>query len=349
MAGRVSAGLFDVQVNGFSGVDFNDARTITGAALDHALGAMLATGVTACLPTIITAAGDAMSARLQALDRALRESRLGAAMIPGYHLEGPFLNPLEGYAGCHPAEAMRRPDAQWISRIERALSRPILMLTYAPELDESGCFAKSLHAQAKVLAIGHSAADAETIDRATHAGARLCTHLGNGVPQLLPKFNNTIQAQLGCDGLCASFIADGLHVPPRALRSMLRAKGLARSILVTDAVSAAGAARPGSYRFAGFDVELGSDGAVRTPGSAYLAGSSLTLDRALRNAVAWGCASFEEAIAMASENPRRILADAFQRHGIALPPSEVEWSDALEVHAARVGDHRCRAQSSGSH
>ncbi|ABM57159.1 N-acetylglucosamine-6-phosphate deacetylase [Verminephrobacter eiseniae] len=342
MTRKVTAGLFDIQVNGFSGIDFNDACAISGEALDHALGAMLATGVTACLPTIITGTRDEMDARLRALDRAARASRLGAAMIPGYHLEGPFLNPMDGYAGCHPADSMAQPDPEWVSCFERALSRPILMVTYAPERDDNERFAKSLHAQGKILSVGHSAADIETVARAAHAGACMCTHLGNGVPQLLPKFNNTIQAQLGCDDLCASFIADGLHIPPGALRSMLRSKGLARSILVTDAVSAAGATRPGAYRFAGSVVELGRDGSVRIPGSNYLAGSSLTLDRAVRNVVAWTDACFEEAIAMATENPQRILASAFGRHGIAAQPGEVEWNDKLQVVAARVGDHKYR-------
>jgi len=123
---------------------------------------------------------------------------------------------------------------------------------------------------------------------------------------------------------------------------MLRSKGLARSILVTDAVSAAGATRPGAYRFAGSVVELGRDGSVRIPGSNYLAGSSLTLDRAVRNVVAWTDACFEEAIAMATENPQRILASAFGRHGIAAQPGEVEWNDKLQVVAARVGDHKYR-------
>ena len=97
-----SSGLFDLQVNGFAGVDFNDPA-LTADALDHALAAMLRTGVTACLPTLITAAPDALAARLVALDRAVAQSRLGKLMVPGFHLEGPFLNPAEGYAGCHPA------------------------------------------------------------------------------------------------------------------------------------------------------------------------------------------------------------------------------------------------------
>jgi N-acetylglucosamine-6-phosphate deacetylase len=134
----------------------------------------------------------------------------------------------------------------------------------------------------------------------------------------------------------ADFIADGIHVPPDALKVMLRAKGLARSILVTDAVSAAAAA-VGLHPFAGFMVERSRDGSVSQPGQAMLAGSTLTLDEAMRNLVDWQFASFEEAIAMASANPRRLMADAFAAHGIRVSEGRVTWSEALEVEEAALG------------
>src|SRR5690348_7880417 len=105
-----SAGLFDIQVNGFAGVDFNSSE-LDADDLDRALAAMVRTGVTACLPTIITASRDTLFERFAALDRAVSASRLGPLTVPGYHLEGPFLNPSDGYAGCHPPDAMTAPDA----------------------------------------------------------------------------------------------------------------------------------------------------------------------------------------------------------------------------------------------
>ena len=128
----LSGGLVDLQVNGFAGVDFNDAA-LTADALDHALHAMLRGGVTACLPTIITAGLDDMAARLAALDRAVAASRLGPLMVPGYHLEGPFLNPAPGFAGCHPPGAMIPPDPAVVERLAVGLRRPVLLLTLAAE------------------------------------------------------------------------------------------------------------------------------------------------------------------------------------------------------------------------
>jgi N-acetylglucosamine-6-phosphate deacetylase len=167
------------------------------------------------------------------------------------------------------------------------------------------------------------------------AGLSLSTHLGNGVPQSVHKLDNTIFAQLAEDRLFADFIADGIHIPPQALKVLLRAKGKERSILVTDAVSAA-AASEGSHPFAGFTVERDADGKVHLPGQALLAGSSLTLDAAVRNLVSWGFASFEEAIAMASAHPHRLMAEAFAAHGITVYQGRVTWSDAIEVVAAEL-------------
>ena len=330
-----SAGLFDLQVNGFAGVDFN-SEAIDAGRLDHALEAMLATGVTSCLPTVITAPADVLAARFAALDRAVAQSRLGPLMVPGYHLEGPFLNPTEGYAGCHPPGAMSAPDAGLVERIARDLTRPILLVTLAPELPGGEAFVRAMAESGRVVAIGHSAADSETVARAVDAGARLSTHLGNGLPQTLHKVNNPIFAQLAEDGLHASFIADGIHLPIHALKSMLRAKGLERSILVSDAVSAAGA-DPGLYAFAGMSVEHAADGSVRLPGSRFLAGSALTLDQAVRNLVDWSLATVDEAIRLASRNPDDLMRPAFAAFGVDRDSGEVEWSPDLRPVVVRTG------------
>ncbi len=330
-----SDGLVDLQVNGFAGVDFNDAA-LTADALDHALHAMLRGGVTTCLPTVITAGLADMAARLAALDQAVATSRLGPLMVPGYHLEGPFLNPAPGFAGCHPPAAMIAPDPAVVERLAAGLRRPILLLTLAAELPGAEALIRWLAARGAVAAIGHSDAGAGVVARAAAAGARLSTHLGNGLPHLLPKLDNPLMAQLAEDRLAASFIADGIHLPLPALRAMVRAKGPGRAILVTDAVAAAGAP-PGRYGFAGMAVEGAADGSVRLPGTRTLAGSALTLDAAVRNVVAWGIALPREAVAMASAAPAALLTPALRAHGIALPDSTVEW-DEMRVASARVGD-----------
>jgi N-acetylglucosamine-6-phosphate deacetylase len=329
-------GLVDLQVNGFAGVDFNSG-TITAAELDRALEAMLANGVATCLPTIITAHPQELEERFCALDKAVTESRLGPLMCPGYHLEGPFLNPAAGYAGCHPPGAMTAAKADLVAHLEAGLSRPILMVTLAPEAAGGLALVARLAQAGKVVAIGHSAADFETAEAAADAGATLSTHLGNGLPQQLHKLVNPLFAQLAEDRLMAGFIADGIHIHPKALKSLIRAKGPERSILVTDAVVAAGAA-PGRYSFAGMPVDLAEDGSVRQPGGTSLAGSALKLDEAVRNVVAWGIATPEEAVAMASTHALACIAGALATAGIDLPESEVDWSPELRVRSVRIGD-----------
>ncbi len=298
--------FFDLQVNGFAGVDFNDAA-LTPDALDHALAAMRQTGVTGCLPTLITADAATLEARLDALDRAVARSRLGPEMVPGFHLEGPFLNPSPGTAGCHPPGAMVPPDTALLGRLIAGRARPLLMLTVAPERPGAPSLIEWAMARGITVALGHHAADAAAIGAAVEAGARMSTHLGNALPRMLDKFENPLIAQLADDRLAVSLIADGVHVPPPALRVFVRAKGVARCVLVTDG-TAASAAPAGDYGFAGMTIRRHEDGAVRVPGTDRLAGSSLTLDRAVANIVAWGIATEAEARAMAGANARAMIA-----------------------------------------
>ena len=328
-------GLADLQVNGFAGIDFNSGA-VTAAQMDHALEAVLATGVTLCLPTLITAHPAELETRIRSLDGAVAASRLGPVMCPGYHLEGPFLNPAPGYAGCHPPQAMTVADPALLARLQEDLSRPVLMVTVAPEIAGVIALTGALAGQGCVVALGHSAADFDTTAMAADAGATLSTHLGNGVAQQVHKFANPIFAQLAEDRLWASFIADGIHLPPVVLKSLLRAKGIARSILVTDAVAGA-AAPPGRYGFAGMGIERKADGSVRQEGTALLAGSALCLDQAVRNVVAWQLATAAEALAMASVNPLACLAPALEKRGIVPLASHVAWSDDLAVRSVRVG------------
>jgi N-acetylglucosamine-6-phosphate deacetylase len=324
-----TTGLLDLQVNGYAGVDFNTG-SLTPDALDQALNAMLRAGVTHCLPTLITAPEAELAARLHALDRAIRTGRLGPIMVVGIHLEGPFLNPEPGYAGCHPAEAMVTPDLALLERVMAGIATPIRLLTLAPERPGALALIAWAARRGIVTALGHTMADLETVRLAAGAGVRLSTHLGNALPQPQPKFLNPMIAQLAEDRLHASFIADGIHIPPHALGVMLRAKGLERSILVTDATSAADTV-PGLYDFAGMLIEHAADGSVREPGSPVLAGSALRLDQAVRNVVEWGFASPRQAIAMASVQPAALL-------GCPIMPAAVTWDEALTPRGITVGD-----------
>ncbi len=332
----ITDGLFDLQVNGYAGVDFNDAL-ISPNSVDLALEAMLADGVTGCLPTIITAPPDELEERLFALDSALAASRLARKMVPGYHLEGPFLNDGHGYHGCHPAAAMSDPDIDFIDRLSAKIRRPILLTTMAPERTGGVEFVRALVASGRTVAIGHSAATYQDVSLAADAGMSLSTHLGNGLPANLPKLENTLLAQLAEPRLKACLIADGHHLSRHSLSALVRLKGWDKCILVTDAVLAAGAT-PGVYRFAGMEVVLGNDGSVSVPGESGLAGSALRLDQAVRNIIHWSVADPEAAILMASKQARDAIASALNHAGVSMKPGKLEWNSALEPKVLATGD-----------
>ena len=323
--------LFDLQVNGFAGVDFNDSA-LTPQGFQSALHAMLATGVTQFLPTLITAEPDTILARFKALDHAVSSSALAQFMVPGYHLEGPFLNSAPGFSGCHPAAAMIEPDIKLVDRLRAGLSKPILMITIAPELPGSIEFIKQARDRNIAVAIGHSDARLPTIKEAVTAGATFSTHLGNGVAHQMHKFDNPIVAQAVEEKLWGCFIFDGIHVPSYACKMFVRTKTLEKSILVTDAVSAA-SSPVGHYPFAGMMVERSADGSVRDIGTPYLAGSSLTMDQGVRNLIEFGLCHFEQAVQLGADNPRK----AFLECNIVIPDTgTLAWSADHRVLETRL-------------
>lgn len=323
-----SDGLFDLQVNGYGGVDFNDA-SLTPELMDQALTAMLDDGVTGCLPTLITASKKDLRERIIALDYAVHESKLGLKMVPGYHLEGPFLNGEDGYIGCHPKYAACDPDMDLIVALENEIRKPILLVTLAPELEGGIEAVAALYKSGKNVAMAHSAAGHADVRAAADAGMTLSTHLGNGLPAKLPKFNNTLLAQLAEPRLAACFIADGHHIPPDALRAMLNIKDIDKSILVTDAVSPA-ACEPGLYKFARMNIEKNEQGKVCIAGDNRLAGSALCLNEAVKNVINWDIATTEQALKMASLNPRNALKHSLDFHKIKLNPGRVTWDTNFE-------------------
>ncbi len=156
------------------------------------------------------------------------------------------------------------------------------------------------------MAIGHTAASAEVIRDAIKAGATLSTHLGNGAANMIPRHPNFIWEQLAADEMMASLIVDGHHLPPATVKTMIRAKGVRRTILVTDAIAAAGQP-PGEYQLGGVKVRLDETGRVAVPGAPNLAGSALAMDRAVANTVRFAGVTIEDALAMASTNPAGYL------------------------------------------
>ncbi|MEO6003495.1 MAG: N-acetylglucosamine-6-phosphate deacetylase [Opitutus sp.] len=277
--------LFDLQVNGFAGVDFQQPQ-LTSSALRVAVDSLRAHSVHRILLTLITDNLDRMAGQLARIE-AIRESDpVLNETIVGYHLEGPYLSSVEGYHGAHPPQLMRSPDVAEFRQLNAAAGNRLRLLTLAPELPGSSELIRAARQAGVLVSLGHTNANDTQIDAAIAAGATLCTHLGNGVPAHLPRHDNVIQRLLARDELTACFIPDGLHLPPFVLRNLVRAKPAGKVILTSDAMAAA-AAPPGRYTLGHVTVEVGADGIVREPGKSNFAGSSLTLDRGVLNATRW--------------------------------------------------------------
>jgi N-acetylglucosamine-6-phosphate deacetylase len=283
-AALLAPGFVDIQVNGVGDVDFASAD---GEDWRRAGRAQLAQGVTAYCPTLVSAPLDDYSPALTRVRAArLDGERQRLPSILGVHLEGPFLG---GAPGAHPVELLRSVDSQWLRRTLDAFPDLVTLVTLAPEADTDFGGTRLLCARGVRVALGHSTATYEHTLAAVDAGARLVTHLFNAMGALHHREPGLVGAALDDDRLTPTLIADLVHVHPAMLRLAIERKP--NIALVTDRVAVPG-------------MRV-TDDAARLP-DGTLAGSTLSMDRAVRNAVGLGV-PVERAIAMAATIPSTAL------------------------------------------
>jgi len=323
----VSPGLVDLQVNGGFGLEVGgDASAL------RALAARLpSTGVTTFLPTAVSSG----AADYRAVAAAFASARGAAgARMPGLHLEGPLLAPAR--AGAHRPEAIGAAGATIDDVLEELLGGGVLrLMTIAPERPGALALVHRLREAGVVVSLGHTDATFEQTVAGIDAGATLATHVWNAMSPLRHREPGAVGAALADDRITAMLIADGIHVHPAVLHVALRSKGPERVALVTDAIAAAGAP-PGRYALAG--VEVISDGQSARLADGTLAGSTLTMDRAVRMMAGLAGARLEDALAMASAVPAAAigLSDT-GRLAVGQVADLALWSAAMEVTATIVG------------
>lgn len=276
----VAATLFDFQVNGFAGIDFQ-RDDLTGSELQVVADALRRHGTGRIFVALITAEVEDLCRRLRCFERICTEIPALAKIFIGYHLEGPWLSTEPGYCGAHPPGPMHAPSFAEFRRLQDAAGGRIRLITLAPEWSGSAEFIATVRRQGVHVALGHTNASDGQIDEAIVAGARFCTHLGNGVPLTLPRHDNILQRLLARDELTACLIPDGVHLPPFVLRNFFRAKPPGRVLFTTDAMSGAGAP-PGRYPIGHLQVEVGEDRIARHPDNGGFAGSALTPDEGVQ-------------------------------------------------------------------
>jgi N-acetylglucosamine-6-phosphate deacetylase len=263
-------GFVDLQVNGFVGVDFS-APGLKLEQVKDVINALLKRGTVAFCPTIITSPMEVYEENLPVLARAMGDEALSPHLL-GIHLEGPFISPEDGARGAHPRRDVLPPSLSLYQKMADWADNRISLITVSPEHHDSEELIRYITSTDVVVALGHHLGRHSDIARACASGAKVVTHLGNGIPAVLPRHPNQLWDQLDEDRLFVTIIADGYHVPESFVRVVVKVKTTRRVIVVSDAVPVAGLP-PGRYTTMGQDIILSEAGPAWNIKEKHLVGS----------------------------------------------------------------------------
>jgi N-acetylglucosamine-6-phosphate deacetylase len=332
----LAPGFVDIHIHGGAGLDVMLASPAEWPGLGRFLAAH---GVTAYLPTTVAAPLDQTCAALERMATVIEAASApgqngGACARPlGIHLEGPFLSHIR--RGVHPPQNLMEPTVLLFERLWQAARGRISVMTIAPELPGALEVISEAARRNVCVSMGHSDAELSAARAAVNAGARHATHTFNAMRPLQHRDPGIVAEALTDDRISADIIADGIHLDPAIVRLFLRAKGRERAVLITDAISATGMP-DGRYQLGPMLVDV-MDGKCTFEGK--LAGSVLTMDRAVRNVTRFADWNLLDAVRLATLNPARVLGLG-ERHGLVAPGGEanlVVLSPAGEVRATMVG------------
>jgi N-acetylglucosamine-6-phosphate deacetylase len=339
--GFIAPGYIDLHIHGSAGYDVMDDDARALPAIERLLARH---GVTSYFPTTVTGSLDvtlralerlanAIEARSRDLEKGVRVTR---AVPLGIHLEGPFIS--HAQCGVHPTEYLLAPRVNLFEQFWQAARGHIRMMTIAPELDGASEVITEAARRGVCVSLGHSDADFEATERGIAAGARHATHTFNAMRPLNHRSPGILGAVLTDAGVSADIIADGVHLDPAIIKLFAQAKGPAQTVLISDAISATGMP-DGRYRLGSFEVDV-HDGRCTVNGK--LAGSVLTLDRAVRNLARFAEWDLPQAAAAASQNPARVARIA--NKGILAAGAEADFvvlNAAGEVLRTFIGGVEC--------
>ena len=297
-------GFVDLQVNGHLGGDFGDL-TLTAESFARACRELLGKGTAAFLPTISTSPPEVYEQNLPILADAIESAEFRGRVL-GVHLEGPFLSPAPGARGAHNPDWMRPGDLDVLKHLLDLARGHVRMLTIAPEAERAEQLARYAADRGIAVAVGHTLAGPDDLRRMIDAGATCFTHLGNGLPNLIHRHHNPIWAALAEDALSITIITDGHHLPPEAIKTMVRAKGVERTIVISDASHLAGMP-PGRYSTIDNEVVLEPSGKLHNPAKQCLVGSSATMIQCMNHLASLGLLGLDELSAVGFANPLRLI------------------------------------------
>jgi len=302
----IAPGLIDNQVNGFAGVSFTfGGGELTDEGVRKATAELWRSGVTTYLPTLTTNSFEVLRNNFSILGKMKDDPGL-LGSIAGFHLEGPYISPVDGYRGAHPLKHVRKPDRDEFVSLNEASGNNILQVTLAPEMEGAMEFIPECIRSGIIVGLGHHNASAEVIREAVDRGARISTHLGNGCANMINRHVNPLWPQLAEERLMISIIGDGFHLNDEEIRVFYKVKGPDKTIITSD-VTGYGSLPPGKYiTEEGDSIELTSEGMLRYPAQNVLYGSASPLRKGVGNVMRVTGCSLEDAIKMASTNPAQL-------------------------------------------
>ncbi|MEI3605283.1 amidohydrolase family protein [Pseudogracilibacillus sp. SE30717A] len=326
----LAPGFVDIQINGYKGYDFND-KPLNLEEWDTVVKELLDVGVTTFYPTIITNSIEELTTIFEKNIEVFEKSQFVNSMIGGFHLEGPYLSPMDGPRGAHNKDYIKTPNWKEFFKLQEIAKGKIKIITLSPEWEESIEFIEKVTNTGVKVAIGHTAANTNQISRAVQAGTVLSTHLGNGAHVTLPRHPNYIWDQLAEDDLWASIISDGHHLPMNVIKVFNKVKQ-DKMFLVSDSVALAGM-KPGDYEAAvGGSVTLTDDGRLHLKDQPnLLAGSAQNLLQGVENLVKSKISTFSNAIDKASVIPGKFMGIK-QKDGLKVgAPADILQMDCRKV------------------
>ncbi len=302
--------LIDVQVNGYAGISFND-QPLTDEQIQHAAQRLIADGVRAILPTVITDDLGRMAMRLQNLRTLIDQDPTLGQLMPAFHIEGPCISPLDGYRGAHPLSECKEATPDVFKPLIEAAGGPgrIAIITLAPEHDPNLATTAWLADQGILVAGGHTDAPLKILQEAENAGMKMYTHLGNGCAATMNRHDNIISRVMSLKTIMYSLVPDGYHVPFWLCRQWIDWLSMERCIFTTDCMDAAGTEEGFEPALANSYVDFtGHTPVCRVKNTPYLAGSALTMKKGYQNATEQLGLSQVQADAMWCSQPAKLIA-----------------------------------------
>lgn len=297
-------GFVDLQVNGYMGVDFSGSD-LTKERFIFACKELIKAGTILFLPTIISCSEEVYQQNLKLISDVIEKTDL-KNHIPGIHLEGPFISDVDGARGAHDSKWIQKPDIKLLDQLVEWSGEKIKLLTTAADLKDSDKLCRHVVDLGITVSLGHHMAGEADLKKLAASGARSLTHLGNGVPRTINRHENPIWAGLANDDLTAMMITDGHHLPPSIIKVVLRTKGTANVIVVSDASPISGLP-PGKYSTLGNDVILEESGRLYNPETGYLVGSSSTMIDCMNYLHSLNLLSKNELFEVGFFNPLRLI------------------------------------------